>query len=83
MRGRVGFADGSIKVLETFCGQNLTTKKGDKRLNMYLVEERATATQTAMHCRTQHINFHAYPSSPTPSLLHSLSTMVTPNTIHG
>jgi hypothetical protein len=40
-------ADSLIKVLESFCGQNLTTKKGDKRLNMYLVEERATATHTA------------------------------------
>jgi hypothetical protein len=26
-RARFGFADGSIKVLETFCSQNLTTKK--------------------------------------------------------
>ncbi len=41
-RIRVGFADCSIqKVLEKFCGQNLTTKSdhknGDKRLNMYLI----------------------------------------------
>jgi hypothetical protein len=43
-RARVVFADGSIKVLETFCGHNLLTKSddknADKRLNMYLVEER-------------------------------------------
>jgi hypothetical protein len=33
-----------MKVLEKFCGQNLLTKsahkKADKRLNMYLVEEK-------------------------------------------
>ena len=29
-RTRVGFADGSLKVLEKFCGQNLTTKSADK-----------------------------------------------------
>jgi hypothetical protein len=35
----VHFADDSIKVLEKFCGPNLTTKKGNARLNMYLVEK--------------------------------------------
>jgi hypothetical protein len=40
-RARSVFADGSIKVLKTFCGQNLLTKSDHKmavkRLNMYLV----------------------------------------------
>jgi hypothetical protein len=83
MRVRVGFEDGLIKALEKFCGQNLTTKSAhknaDKRLNMYLVEERAMTTQT--HCRTQQINYHIHHNHH-QSPLHSLSVMVTRNTIH-
>jgi hypothetical protein len=65
-RAHVGFADGSIKVLEQFCGQNLTTKCYDKRLNMYLSEERATNnnehnTSTTASIITDHRSTHYQP----------------------
>jgi hypothetical protein len=31
---------GEVPVLEKVCGQNLMTKKADKRLSMYFVEEK-------------------------------------------
>jgi hypothetical protein len=64
--------------------QNLLTKicsqkSAHKRLNMYIVEERATTTQ--IHRCTQHINYRIHRHHH-QSPLHSLSTMVTRNSIH-
>jgi hypothetical protein len=61
---RVGFADGSIKVLEKVCGQNLTTKsddkKGGKRINITSLKKGQPATTHTTHRRTQHINYHIH-----------------------
>jgi hypothetical protein len=45
---RFGFADGSM-YLKRFVDKNLSTNRGGKRLNMYLVEERATPTTSTKH----------------------------------
>jgi uncharacterized protein YgiM (DUF1202 family) len=58
VRARAGFVEGSIKVLEKFCGQNLTTKyahkNANKRLNTSLKKGQQQCTQLIS---AHHINY--------------------------